>query len=127
MSILVILLTVLTEGKHFLQIIKGSGNSTLFTDQELPSDCVGDLGFHQKENQKFTELVVSGVLSRVGCSGLLYLAGLRLLTCRPLMASSAQSCQDGEKAGTDSKYTNAQYIKNIFVLNYNKGGRRKRE
>ena len=48
-------------------------------------------------------LVVSGMLSRVGCSDLVYLAGLHLLTCRLLMASSAQSCQNGEKAGTVSE------------------------
>lgn len=66
-------------------------------------------------------LVFSGMLLRVGCSALVYLAALRLLICRLLMARGAQSCQDGEKAGTISKYTNAQHIKNIFVLNYNKG------
>lgn len=62
------------------------------------------------------------MLLRVGGSDLVYLAGLHLLTCRPLMASSAWSCQNGEKAGAVSKYTNAQHIKNIFVLNYNGGG-----
>lgn len=66
-------------------------------------------------------VVVPGMLLRVGCSDLVSLAGLHLLTRRLLMASSAQSCQDGEKAGTVSEYTNGQHIKNIFVLNYNMG------
>lgn len=78
-----------------------------------------------RKSEVHKTLVVSGMLSRVGCSDLVYLAALHLLICRLLMASSAQSCQNREKAGTVSKYTNAQHIKNIFVLNYNKAGRGK--
>lgn len=56
---LVISLTVQTKGKYFFHVINHSGNLTPFAFQ-LPSDCVGDVGFHSSIMQKIRTSQNSG-------------------------------------------------------------------
>lgn len=83
---------------------------------------MGDGGFHGS--------VIQRTSSSQGCGGVGDAAEVGCCASLDLQAAKGQRCSelsDGEKAGTVSKYTNAQNIKNIFVLNFNKaeGGRGK--
>lgn len=84
-----------------------------FCSFRIPSDSVRDGGFRGSVIQK--------TRSSWGCGGMGDAAKVGCSASLDLQAAKGQQCSelsDGEKAGSVSKYTNAQNVKKYFCFKF---------